>query len=176
MSENEDNKPDLKNETTTEEVQQQPDNGGALAVLQAQLEEEKGKYLRLYAEFENFRRRSAKERLELIASASAEVMKSLLPTLDDFERAIASNQQITDIEAVKKGFELLHQKMAKILEAKGLKAMDSKGQTFDADTHEAIAQVPVGNVKDKGIIIEVAERGYTLNEKIIRHPKVVVGS
>lgn len=147
-----------------------------LTKLQAELEEEKGKFLRLYAEFENFRRRNAKERLDLIASASADLMKELLPVMDDFGRAIEVNKTSEDIKAVKEGFELLHQKLTKTLESKGLKAVDSKGQPFDAEIHEAIAQVPVQDAKEKGMIIDVVERGYTLNEKVIRHPKVVVGS
>lgn len=147
-----------------------------LSKLQAELADEKNKYLRLYAEFENFRRRSAKERLELISSASADLMKEMLPVLDDFQRAIDSNKNIDDIEAVKHGFELLHQKMTKIMASKGLKPIEAKGTAFDAEMHEAIAQVPVDAAEEKGIIIDEVEKGYTLNEKIIRHPKVVVGS
>jgi molecular chaperone GrpE len=147
-----------------------------LTTLQMQLEEEKNRYLRLYAEFENFRRRNAKERMELISSASAELMKELLPVLDDFERAMESNKSIEDVEAVKVGFELLFQKMGSILSSKGLKAVESKNQPFDAEIHEAIAQVPADSVKLKGVIMDVVEKGYTLNDKTIRHPKVVVGS
>jgi len=144
--------------------------------LQRQLEEEQSKYLRLYAEFENFRRRNAKERIELISSASSELMKGVLPVLDDFERAVESNKKITDIEAIKEGFILLQQKLSNILEAKGLQRVKSKGEAFDAEIHEAIAQVPVDDNKLKGKIIEDIEPGYTLNDKVLRHPKVVVGS
>ena len=144
--------------------------------LQRQLEEEQSKYLRLYAEFENFRRRNPKERIELISSASSELMKGVLPVLDDFERAVESNKKITDIEAIKEGFILLQQKLSNILEAKGLQRVKSKGEAFDAEIHEAIAQVPVDDNKLKGKIIEDIEPGYTLNDKVLRHPKVVVGS
>ena len=144
--------------------------------LQRQLEEEQSKYLRLYSEFENFRRRNAKERIELISSASSELMKGVLPVLDDFERAVESNKKITDIEAIKEGFILLQQKLSNILEAKGLQRVKSKGEAFDAEIHEAIAQVPVDDNKLKGKIIEDIEPGYTLNDKVLRHPKVVVGS
>lgn len=144
--------------------------------LQQQVEEEKNKYLRLYAEFENFRRRNAKERIELISSASSELMAEILPVLDDFERAIESNKAIDDLDGVKKGFELLYQKMKGVLSNKGLKAIESKGEAFDAEIHEAVAQVPVEDKKQKGQIIDIVEKGYKLNDKVIRHPKVVVGS
>jgi molecular chaperone GrpE len=144
--------------------------------LENDLLEEKNKYLRLYAEFENFRRRTAKERIELIGSASADLMKEMLTILDDFDRAIQSNETVDDLQAVKEGFQLLHNKLLKLLEGKGLKSFDSMGQKFDADLHEAIAQVPVEEKRKKGIIIDVVEKGYELNEKIIRHPKVVVGN
>ena len=144
--------------------------------LENDLLQEKNKYLRLYAEFENFRRRSAKERIELIGSASADLMKDMLTILDDFERAVKSNETAEDLTAVKEGFQLLHNKLQKLLEGKGLKSFDSLGQKFDADLHEAIAQVPVEEKNKKGTIIDVVEKGYELNEKIIRHPKVVVGN
>jgi len=144
--------------------------------LENEVLEEKNKYLRLYAEFENFRRRTAKERIDLIGTANANLMKEMLTILDDFERAIQSNETAEDIIAVKEGFTLLQNKLSKILESKGLKSFDSMGQIFDADIHEAIAQVPVEDKAKKGIVIDVAEKGYELNDKIIRHPKVVVGN
>lgn len=144
--------------------------------IQKQLEDEKSKYLRLYAEFENFRKRNAKERIELIGSASSELIKALLPILDDFERAIESNKNINDVNAIKEGFVLLQQKLTNTLESKGLKRISSKGESFDAELHEAIAQIPAENTKMKGKIVDEVERGYTLNDKVIRHPKVVVGS
>ena len=140
------------------------------------IEEEKNKYLRLYAEFENFRRRNAKERIELINTASLEIIREVLPVLDDFERAIESNKEIEEVKALKEGFDILYQKLHKTLSSKGLKQIEAKGALFDAEQHEAIAQVPVEKDKEKGIIMEVLEKGYMLNDKIIRHPKVVVGS
>ena len=157
-----------QNETPEESVQQ--------PTVEQQLEEEKNKYLRLYAEFENFRRRNAKERIELISTASQDIVKEILPILDDFERALDSNKKIEEVNTIKEGFEVLYKKLSKTLESKGLKSIDSVGQMFDAEQHEAIAQVPVDKAKEKGIILDVVEKGYTLNEKIIRHPKVVVGS
>jgi molecular chaperone GrpE len=146
-----------------------------IEALKEQVNAEKDKYVRLYAEFENFRRRTAKERIELISSATGDLMKEIIPVLDDFDRAIGSNQEATDLEAVKAGFELLHNKLYRLLENKGLKPMDSKGKDFDPEVHEAIAQIPAPSEEEKGKIIDVVEKGYQLNEKILRHPKVVVG-
>ena len=172
INESEANSKNTSEETLTEEEK----NLDPVESLNKQLEEEKGKYLRLYAEFENFRRRNAKERLELIGTASSDVIKDLLPVLDDFQRAIDSNDKIDDINVVKEGFSILSQKLSKILEAKGLKPIESKGQPFDAELHEAVAQMPTDKASKKGIILDEVEKGYTLNEKIIRHPKVVVAS
>jgi molecular chaperone GrpE len=147
-----------------------------VGLLEKELLEEKNKYLRLYAEFENFRRRTAKERLELIGSATSDLMKEILPVLDDFERAIKSNEKIDDIHAVKEGFLLLNNKLVRLMTNKGLKPMESIGDTFDPDLHEAVAQVPCEDEAQKGKVIDVLERGYKLNDKTIRHPKVVVGT
>jgi molecular chaperone GrpE len=144
--------------------------------LHQQVRNEKDKFLRLYAEFENFRRRTAKERIDLIGTANSELIRDMLPVLDDFERAIESNKTLNDISAVKFGFDLLFQKMSTILAAKGLKAYRVKGEIFDAEIHEAIAQVPTTEQQAKGKIIEEVECGYKLHDKTLRHPKVVVGS
>ena len=168
---------ELKESKTEEASNSEIENPKTEAPTAEQLiEEEKNKYLRLYAEFENFRRRSAKERLELISTASLEIVKEILPVLDDFERAIESNKDIEDAVAIKEGFDILYNKLFKTLSSKGLKPIEAKGELFDAEQHEAIAQVPVEKDKEKGIIIDVLEKGYKLNDKIIRHPKVVVGS
>jgi molecular chaperone GrpE len=147
-----------------------------LEVLQKQVTEEKGKYLRLYAEFENFRKRSAKERIDLIGSASADVLKELLPILDDFDRAIDSNEKSDDIASVKEGFSLLHNKFSRLMKSKGVEEMNPKDEMFDGELHEAIAQMPAQSDDQKGKIFDVVEKGYKLNDKIIRHPKVVVAS
>lgn len=135
------------------------------------------KYLRLYSEFENFRRRTAKERLELINTASSGLMKELLPILDDFDRAISSNEQAAelDVTAVQEGFSLIYQKLVRILQAKGLKEMEAVGKAFDAELHEAIAKIPAPDKKQKGKIVDVVEKGYMLNDSILRYGKVVVG-
>lgn len=176
-----DNQEEILNNERVDEENSEKEFGEAEPIdpiekLEKDILEEKNQYLRLYAEFENFRRRTAKERIELISTASADVIKDILTILDDFERAIQSNEKAEDLTAVKEGFHILHNKLAKILEGKGLKSFDSLGQKFDADKHEAIAQVLVEEKNKKGIVIDVVEKGYALNEKIIRHPKVVVGN
>ena len=133
------------------------------------------RFIRLYAEFENFRRRSNKERLEVISSANAGLLKDLLPVLDDFERAIINNDQVTDIEIVKEGFALIQNKFKSILDSKGLKEMNAKGEPFDSELHEAIANIPVSEEEQKGKVIDDIEKGYYLNDKVIRFAKVVVG-
>ncbi|MFZ9027965.1 MAG: nucleotide exchange factor GrpE [Crocinitomicaceae bacterium] len=133
------------------------------------------KYLRLYAEFENFRRRTNKEKLDTISSANAGVMKDLLPVLDDFERAIANNQNTEDVAVLKEGFQLIFNKFSNILTAKGLKPMEVNEAPFDSEMHEAIANIPAPDEKLKGKVVDTVEKGYYLNDKVIRYAKVVVG-
>lgn len=144
-------------------------------MLQTQLTELNDKYLRLYSEFDNFKRRSAKERIELGLSAGKEIIQALLPILDDFERAKKSMANTQDLEAVKEGVNLIHQKLTNILEAKGLKSLSSVGQEFNVDFHEAITSIPAPTEDLKGKVVDEVERGYTLNEKVIRFAKVVIG-
>ncbi|PWH85389.1 nucleotide exchange factor GrpE [Brumimicrobium oceani] len=132
------------------------------------------KYLRLYSDFENFRKRTIKEKGDLISNASEGVVKDMLAILDDFERAIENNQTSDDADAIKQGFQLIYNKFSNILTAKGLKAMDSKGETFDIDHHEAITNIPADK-KMKGKVVDVVEKGYFLNDKVLRYAKVVVG-
>lgn len=145
--------------------------------LQIEVAEAKDKYLRLYSEFENFRRRNAKEKLEMVKTASAGLVEQLLPTVDDFERAQEANKSQEDIEAIKEGFGLIHNKLLKTLEAKGLKVMETeKGTDFDADLHEAITQFPAEEESLKGKIIDTVEKGYYLGDKVVRFAKVVIGA
>lgn len=142
--------------------------------LQDELAEAKDKYLRLYSEFENFRRRTSKEKLEMIQVANEQLVVSLLPIMDDFERAEKAFQGTESKEL--EGFLLIYNKFRKTLEQSGVKPMDIKpGADFDADVHEAITQVPAPEEKLKGKIVDVVERGYVLNDKVIRYAKVVVG-
>jgi molecular chaperone GrpE len=147
-----------------------------LDAAKAEVAELKDKYLRLYADFENFRRRTAKEKLEMISGASADVVKTILPIVDDFERAKVSMDSSTDVEALKEGVDLIYNKLFKTLESKGLKAMVSKGEAFDAEIHESIAQFPAPSEDLKGKVIDEIEKGYYLNDKVIRYAKVIVGA
>ncbi len=141
-----------------------------------EIAELKDKYLRLYADFENFRRRTAKEKLEMISGASADMLKSILPVVDDFERAKVSFDSSTEIEALKEGVDLIYTKLYKTLEGKGLKPMVSKGEPFDVEIHESIAQFPAPSDDLKGKVIDEIEKGYYLNDKVIRYAKVIVGA
>jgi molecular chaperone GrpE len=154
------------------------------AVVEEKSEEEKwkesaadwrDKYLRLYAEFDNFRKRSQKERSDLLQTASADVIKEMLTVLDDFDRAVKANEKVEDINIVKEGFVLIHQKLYRILENKGLKPMSSEGENFDTDYHEAITQIPAPTPDMKGKVVDEVEKGYTLHDKVIRFAKVVIG-
>ena len=138
------------------------------------LAKEKDDYVRLMAEFETFRRRSAEEKLALVSSAASDTIKGLLPVLDDCERAMELLQKSSD-EAAKEGTGLIYDKLMKYLKSKGLERIEAKGQKFDTDFHEAVAQVPVEEEDKKGLIYDVIETGYTLNGKILRYAKVVVG-
>ncbi len=133
------------------------------------------RFIRLHAEFDNYRKRSNREKVDLISSANAGLLKDLLPILDDFERGITNNVESTDITAVKEGFSLIYAKFNGIIDAKGMKVMDCKNQVFDSEFHEAIGSLPVDDPELKGKIIEVVENGYTLNDKVIRFAKVLVG-
>lgn len=144
--------------------------------LEGELKQEKDKFLRLFAEFENYKRRTAKERIELFSTASEGVMKTLLPVLDDFERALMHIEDDKEAEELRKGVLLIYQKLIKTLEQKGLKLMEvNKGDVFNADNHEAITQIPAPTEDMKGKIIDIVEKGYLLGEKVIRFPKVVIG-
>lgn len=140
-----------------------------------ELKEWQDKYMRLYSEFENFRRRTAKERLELINNAGEDTIKAILPILDDMNRAIINNEKSEDLKAVKEGFTLIQHKLSKVFESKGVKKMDALHQPFDAEIHEALTKIPAPKSKLKGKIVDVIEDGYTLNGKVVRFAKVVVG-
>lgn len=133
------------------------------------------RFIRLYAEFENFRRRTNKEKVDIISTANGGLMKDILPVLDDFERAIANNENAEDITAVKEGFLLIFNKLKSTLESKGLKPMAAKGEAFDSELHEAIANIPAPTENEKGKVVDDVEKGYYLHDKVIRFAKVVVG-
>jgi molecular chaperone GrpE len=143
--------------------------------LKEEVASSKDKYLRLYSEFENFRRRTAKEKLEMVQSANEQLLQSLIPVMDDFERAEKSYAEKTDNDS--EGFKLIQSKFKKVLDLYGVKPMDIKqGSDFNTDLHEAITQVPSPNPSLKGKVIDVVEKGYLLNDKVVRFAKVVIGS
>ena len=167
VAENEGNGPEA--ETTEDEPTEQEK-------LSIELSEAKDKYLRLYSEFENFRRRTAKERIDLIGSASKELIESLVPVLDDFERGLKSMEENEEMAPAKEGTELIYNKFKKILESKGLKKMEvNKGDDFNDDYHEAITQIPAEE-ELAGKVVDVVENGYFLSDKVVRFAKVVTGA
>lgn len=164
-------------DTNAEETQTTAiDEKSAEDLLKEELALANDKYLRLYAEFDNFRRRTTKERVELLQTAGKEVIVSLIPVIDDFERAVKSMEKATDVNAVKEGVVLVQNKLNNILGQKGLKPMESIGQAFDADLHEAITNIPAPTDDLKGKVIDEMEKGYYLNDKVIRFAKVIVGA
>lgn len=143
--------------------------------LEAKTAKDKDDYIRLMAEFDNFRRRTSQEKLELVSMASTDTIKGLLPVLDDCERALAVLKESKDSEAAKEGTELIYHKLMAYLNSKGLAVIEAKDQQFDTDLHEAVAQFPVQEEEMKGKVFDVVQTGYTLNGKVIRFAKVVVG-
>ena len=152
-----------------------PEEGGEAEKLRGELEELRKKYLLLNADFDNYKKRNAKERIELINTANKEVIIALLDVLDDSERAARQIETATDVNAVKEGLLLVFNKLAGVLQSKGLKPMESLHQEFDADLHDAITEIPAPTEDLQGKVLDVLQKGYYLNDKIIRHARVVVG-
>jgi len=172
--ENENTSPE---EVSEEQVEQAAATEASLEEkLKAEIAEANNKYVRLYAEFDNFKRRTSKERVEMIQTAGKDVIVSLLPVLDDFDRALKAMETANDVNAVKEGVLLVSGKLRNLLTQKGLKEMESKGTAFDADLHEAITNIPAPSDDLKGKVIDEVEKGYYLNDKVIRFAKVVVGA
>lgn len=143
--------------------------------LESELAKEKKEYLFLMAEFDNFRKRTLKEKSEIIRNAGENVLKGLLPIMDDFERGLKAAESTDDSDAMKEGMTLIYNKLKKYLAMNGVKEFDPADDTFDADRHEAISVVPVPDESKKGKILDTVEKGYTINDKVLRHAKVVVG-
>ncbi len=141
----------------------------------AQVEKEKKEYLFLMAEFDNFRKRTVKEKSDIIKNASESVLKGLLPIVDDFERGLEASSSEADGSKVMEGMELIYQKLVKFLASNGVKPIESTGKPFDSELHEAIAMVPVTDESQKGVVIDTPTKGYTINDKVLRHAKVAVG-
>lgn len=172
--------------TTQEEVQNEETNGAsenenstnemtALEKKELEYSELHDKFIRLFSEFDNYKKRTAKEKLDLTFTAGADILKEILPTLDDFERAIANNEKTDDLAQVKEGFNLIYSKLHTNLTKKGLVVMEAQGQDFDSDKHEALTQIPAPTEDLKGKVVDVIEKGYAINDKILRFAKVVVG-
>ena len=146
-----------------------------LEKAQEEIEEQKDKYLRLSAEFDNYRKRTMKEKAELILNGGEKSISSILPIVDDFERALKNMETATDVAAVKEGVELIYNKFMAVLAQNGVKVIETKDQPLDTDYHEAIAVIPAPSEAQKGKILDCVQTGYTLNDKVLRHAKVVVG-
>ena len=181
---------ELNVEETKDTAEEQPQNDQAeeaapltheeqlekeLEDAQAVIEEQKEKYLRLSAEFDNYRKRTMKEKAELILNGGEKSISSILPVIDDFERAIKTMETAKDVKAVKEGVELIYNKFMAVMAQNGVKVIETKDQPLDTDYHEAIAVIPAPSEEQKGKILDCVQTGYTLNDKVIRHAKVVVG-
>ncbi len=153
---------------TVESAEKEQTDAEKLAVLN-------DKYLRLYSDFDNFRKRTIKEKADIIGAASSDLMKELLPIIDDFERAIVNNENSDDVDGLKEGFKLIYNKTLNALKSKGLEWIDSKGKVFDPEVHEAITNIPAPSEDLKGKVVDVIEKGYNLKGKPLRYAKVVVG-
>jgi len=169
--------PDVVDEEAAdgEELTEEQKLSAELDETKAALEKEKKEYLFLMADFDNFRKRVIKEKADLIKNAAEQTLRGLLPVVDDFERGLDATKDIDDTAAVRQGMELIYNKLVKYLSDNGVKAMDTADADFDADLHEAIAMVPTGDESKKGKIIDTTQKGYLINDKVLRHAKVVVG-
>lgn len=175
-NENTVNPEQVVSETENTENVSEPEQLDPMQKLQADYNELNDKFLRLFSEFDNFRKRTQREKLDIIKAGGSDVMKAILPVIDDFERAKKANETNQDPDSLKSGFDLIHSKFEQILLSKGLKRMDLIGTDFNSDISEAIANIPVTDESQKGKVIDIAEQGYYLNDVIIRFAKVVVGN
>jgi len=176
MEQKEEQNSSTENEISTEENVESPDNTvDQEALMMRERDEWKDKYLRLFAEFDNYKKRTQREKTEWFRDAKSDVISALLTVLDDFDRAKIANADSEDSQALKEGFDLIYNKMYHVLESKGLKPLDSMHQEFNTDQHEAITNIPAPEKKLVGKVVDVVEKGYTLNDHIIRYAKVVVG-
>lgn len=178
MNEKENIKDENLEQTETnqeQEVNEQKPELSTEEILSNQLAEANDKFARLFAEFDNYKKRTSKERVELIQTAGQGIISKLLPVLDDFDRALAAMATAQEVDSVKQGIDLVNNKFRKLLENEGLKEMTAVGEPFDADFQEAITAIPAPSEDMKNKVIDVVEKGYTLNDKVIRYAKVVIG-
>jgi molecular chaperone GrpE len=178
FEENKETKSEKKEETKKKSKKKwkKPTDKEKIAELEEKCEEMNDKYLRLYSEFDNYRKRTSKERIDTLKTASQDLMVELLPVLDDFDRALEAMAEHHAQEESVKGVELIYNKLFTLLKQKGLEPMDAAGKDFDTDFHEAITQIPAPTEDQKGKVVDVIQKGYLLNGKIIRFAKVVIGS
>ena len=183
MSEQENNKSE---ETVNEIIEETPETVASeetqcetpedrIKELELQLDKEKREYLFLMAEFDNFRKRTIQEKAEIIKNGAENAMRNILPVIDDFDRAIQATATSNDVEALREGVELIYNKFIKYLESNGVKEMTTTGEDFNADIHEAVTTFPAPSEDMKGKIIDTVQKGYSINDKVLRHAKVVVG-
>ena len=166
----------INDETTSETKDSTTDNEPVVIDYEAKIIELNDRYLRLYSEFDNYRKRTIKEKSDIIRSAGEDVFKAIIPTIDDFERAIKANETVTEAQPIKEGMVLIFNKFKHTCTSKGLEAMDSIGKAFDADIMEAITHIPAPTDDLKGKVIDDIEKGYKLGDKVIRFAKVVIGT
>lgn len=166
----------INDETTNEPKDSTQDNEPVVIDYEAKISELNDRYLRLYSEFDNYRKRTIKEKSDIIRSAGEDVFKAIIPTIDDFERAIKANETVTEAQPIKEGMVLIFNKFKHTCTSKGLEAMDSIGKPFDADIMEAITHIPAPTNDLKGKVIDDVEKGYKLGDKVIRFAKVVIGT
>lgn len=162
--------------SSTSKSGKKTDEGVKIKELQKELQEQKDKYLRLSADFDNFRKRTMKEKMELTKLAGEDIYIRILPVVDDFERAMKSTEDATDMNAVKEGMLLIYNKFKEYLKQQGVSEIEALHQEFDTDLHEAVTQIPAEDKKLKGKVVDCIEKGYILNDKVIRYSKVVIGS
>jgi len=176
INQSEENILDNNDQKEEQSVSSSEDNIAPAVDLEAKVAELNDKYLRLYSEFDNYRKRTIKEKSDIIRSAGEDVFKAVIPTIDDFERAIKANESVTDAAPIKEGMVLIYNKLKASCISKGLEAMESAGKPFDADIMEAITHIPSPSDDMKGKVIDEIEKGYKLGDKVIRFAKVVVGN
>lgn len=174
VSDNSDNT--IKQETPAELAKEANQAGEEFKKLEKEIADLNDKYLRLYAEYDNYRKRTAKERIDLLSTAGEDALKAFLPVVDDFERGIKANETVTDVKPINEGIQLIFNKMQSILKQKGIEAMNCKGTEFNPETMEAITNIPAPSDDLKGKVVDEVEKGYLMNGKVIRFAKVVVGS
>ncbi len=174
-AENQQNTQPVEEQNAEQTTENTENTAGGSAKLEEKLAETNDKYMRLAAEFDNYRKRTLKERMDMMKYGGEEVIKDLLPILDDLDRNAAAMEKTDDINVVREGITLIQNKLLQLLQQKGLAEVEALGQEMDTDLHDAVTTIPAPNAKQKGKVVDVIQKGYKLNDKVIRHTKVVIG-